>query len=37
LGKAENDIERIKILNKTLNSTYAQALEEIKIERLKYN
>ncbi len=37
LGKAENDIERIKTLNKTLNSTYAQALEEIKIERLKYN
>jgi PAS domain S-box-containing protein len=37
LGKAENDIERIKILNKTLNTTYAQALEEIKIERLKYN
>jgi PAS domain S-box-containing protein len=37
LGKAENDIERIKTLNKTLNATFAQALDEIKIERLKYN
>lgn len=37
LGKEQNNMERIKVLNKKLNSTYTQALEEIKIEKLKYN
>ena len=37
LGKEQNNMERIKELNKKLNITYTQALEEIKIEKLKYN
>lgn len=37
LGKEQNNMDRIKVLNRKLNSTYSQALEEIKIEKLKYN
>jgi HPt (histidine-containing phosphotransfer) domain-containing protein len=37
LGKEQSNMDRIKDLNKKLNSTYSQALEEIKIEKLKYN
>lgn len=37
LGSEKNNIKRIKELNEKLNSTYSQALEEIKIEKLKYN
>ena len=37
LGNEKNNMERIKELNEKLNETYAQALEEIKIEKLKYN
>ncbi len=37
LGTEKNNMKRIKELNEKLNSTYFQALEEIKIEKLKYN
>ncbi len=37
LGKEQMNLERIRILNEKLNATYSQALEEIKIEKLKYN
>ncbi|HSH67918.1 MAG TPA: ATP-binding protein, partial [Bacteroidia bacterium] len=37
LGKEQNNLERIKELNNKLNATYSLALEEIKIEKLKYN
>lgn len=37
LGTEKNNMNRIKELNEKLNSTYFQALEEIKIEKLKYN
>ncbi|HET6226518.1 MAG TPA: ATP-binding protein, partial [Bacteroidia bacterium] len=37
LGNQKDNMERIKELNEKLNTTYTQALEEIKIEKLKYN
>jgi PAS domain S-box-containing protein len=37
LGNEKKNMERIKELNEKLNATYTQALEEIKIEKLKYN
>lgn len=37
LGKEAQNINRIKELNEKLNAIYATALEEIKIEKLKYN
>ena len=37
LGNEKKNMERIKELNEKLNLTYAQALDEIKIEKLKYN
>lgn len=37
LGNDKNNMSRIKELNEMLNLTYSQAVEEIKIEKLKYN
>jgi HPt (histidine-containing phosphotransfer) domain-containing protein len=37
LGNTETDMDRIKDLNRKLNSTCSQAMREMEVERLQYN